>query len=136
MVLITNIAHLRDIEKTGNEKYYDQKYQTWQLGMNQFGALYKKRYWRDYINETGSALSCAEFGASSGHILNSMPCRRRVGIELNDAARAYAQEELHLEMVMRTSQLFSRNTNNLFDFVLTTSVLEHVYVPCDVSTEK
>lgn len=108
--------------KSKNEKYYDSKYQRWQLSSNKFGALYKKRYWREYVKPH---MHCAEFGASSGHILKSMPCAKLVGIEINDAAREYATEKLGLEMVLRTDQI----ADNTMDFVFSTSTLEHVECP-------
>lgn len=108
--------------KSKNEKYYDSKYQQWQLSSNKFGMLYKKRYWRDYVQPH---MHCAEFGASSGHILKSMPCAKLLGIEINDAARAYATDKLGLNMVQRTDEVQS----NSIDFVFSTSTLEHVECP-------
>ena len=119
-----------DVEATGmktkNEKYYDTAYQKWQLSANKFGAIYKKRYWRDYIQ---ASFKCVEFGSSSGYILQSMPCAENVGIELNDAAREYSQQVLKLKAVQRTAEL----PTNYFDFVFSTSVLEHVECPiCEI----
>ena len=107
---------------TSNEKYYDDRYQKWQLSSNKFGALYKKRYWRDFVKDH---FSCAEFGSSSGHILLSIPCANKIGIEVNNAAREYSVKELGLKAVTRTASIRSET----MDFVFTTSVLEHVECP-------
>lgn len=94
----------------------------WQQPLNKMGALYKKRYWRDFVADD---MACAEFGCSMGSILHSMPCREKVGIELNDAARNYAHYELKLDVVRGTSEVPSSSQ----DFVLSTSVLEHAECP-------
>jgi SAM-dependent methyltransferase len=112
----------RDLISTSNEKYYDASYQKWQLSSNKFGALYKKRYWRDFLKDH---FSCAEFGSSSGYILHSMPCANKIGIEVNNAAREYSVKELGLKAVARTAAIRSET----MDFVFTTSVLEHVECP-------
>jgi tRNA G37 N-methylase Trm5 len=54
-----------------------------------------------------------------------MPCREKLDIELNDAARNYAQHNLALNIVQGTSEiLFSTQA-----FVLSTSVLEYAECP-------
>ena len=76
-----------------------------------------------------NSISCAEFGASSGHILSAMPCGTKVGIEVNACARAWGEEHLGLTYVSKTQLLPS----NQIDFIYTTSVLEHVECPtCEV----
>lgn len=109
-------------DKTANELYYNETYMDWQRPLNKIGALYKKRYWRDHV---ANDMACTEFGCSTGFILHSMPCREKLGIELNDAARNYAKSELALDVVQGTSEVPSSTQ----DFVLSTSVLEHAECP-------
>jgi Methylase involved in ubiquinone/menaquinone biosynthesis len=94
--------------------------------MNQFGAKAKLPYFRPHV--TPSSV-CAEFGASSGNILGALNCAHKVGIELNACARDWGSKNLGLAYVERTSELRSDS----FDFVYTTSVLEHVECPlCEI----
>lgn len=110
------------VEKTVHERYYNETYMDWQLPLNKIGAMYKKRYWRDYVTHD---MACAEFGCSTGFILHSMPCREKLGIELNDAARDYAHQKFALNVVQTTSEVLSSSQ----DFILSTSVLEHAECP-------
>jgi SAM-dependent methyltransferase len=114
---------------TKAEKHYDCAYQEWQLSANKFGAKAKMHYFSPYMRKLKNSISCAEFGASSGHILSAMPCGTKVGIEVNACARAWGEEHLGLTYVSKTQLLPS----NQIDFIYTTSVLEHVECPtCEV----
>ena len=94
--------------------------------MNKFGAKVKMRHFAPYVKPH---FKCAEFGSSSGNIIAAMPCREKIGIEVNTCGRKWGKENLNLTSVDRISKLES----NSFDMVITTSVLEHVECPiCEV----
>lgn len=117
-------------ENTAVENYYDCSYQKWQLGMNKFAAKAKAPYFAPFVK---SHFKCAEFGASSGNILSAIPCTQKVAIEINDCARKWGETNLGLEYVARAEELLESGSEGTFDFVFTSSVLEHVECPiCEV----
>jgi hypothetical protein len=106
----------------GVEQHYNEEYQKWQLASNQLGVVLKRYL---HAPHTRPDMICAEFGGSSGAILASMNCKKKILIELNPAARKFAIDNYGLEAHARTCSIPS----NSLDYVLTTSVLEHVECP-------
>ena len=104
-----------ETSKSAVEKHYDCSYQSWQLHMNQFGAKAKMGYFAPYAKPH---FKCAEFGSSSGNIISAMPCKEKIGIELNTCGRNWGKKHLNLTSVDRSTKLVS----NSLDMVITTSV--------------
>lgn len=106
--------------------YYNKNYTMWQLEMNKFGARAKQHYFRDF---TQPHFKCAEFGGSAGFITTSFECAEKVNIEISPAGREYS-EKVH---GLRTYETLLKAPVDYFDFVFSTSVLEHVDCPiCQV----
>jgi len=125
----TNEKALESPTPSTNENHYDEKYFAWQSSLNVFGGLFKG----DFLNHMISSFrrfvpvsSVLEFGSSGGNICNALAVDRKVGVEINDVARA------------SSSSLFPRVESYKFlkdvpgekiDFVYSWSVIEHVDSP-------
>lgn len=118
---------------TQNEQTYDLKYWKWQESMNKFGAAYKGdilRYLLGAYRHDGP-LQILEFGCSGGYILDSLKATDRTlyGVEINPAARAFAKDTFAStirQVYVRPEQM---PADLRFDFIFTTSVLEHADCP-------
>ena len=82
------------------------------------------------MQTTAATASVLEFGSSSGHILDSLPSKTKVGIEINPAMTAVSRD------LFKDIRLHDRTTEanrSKFDYVYSTSVIEHVDCPiCEV----
>jgi SAM-dependent methyltransferase len=85
------------------------------------------RKFRAFIKPTDKVL---DFGCGGGHVLRSLDCGRRVGVEINPVARRFAQEsgiECHAAL--------TEVEDNFFDVVISNHALEHVPFPIAVLKE-
>lgn len=74
----------------GSEHYRGSagtKYFEWQDRNGTIGGKIEARKFRPYIKSMDCVL---DFGRGGGHILQNLDCARRVGVEINPAARAVA----------------------------------------------
>lgn len=124
---IYNFISILQIDFGGGEEYYDTQYFEWQQKMGQFGGKIKANMFRPHINKD---MTVVEFGCGGGYLLNNIEAKEKVGIEINDTARAFA-EKLGIKSVKYISQL----PDNFADIIISTSVLEHVENPLGILRE-
>lgn len=67
-----------------------------------------------------------DFGCGTGYLLEQLPAARRIGVEVNDAARAHAASR-GLEVVASSTEL----ADGTADVVITNHALEHTLRPLD-----
>ncbi len=121
---IYNFISVTQIDFGGGEEYYDEQYFTWQQNMGQFGGKIKARMFQPYINEN---MDVIEFGCGGGYLLSQINAGKKLGIEINDSARA-AAKEIGIDCVKNISDV----TDDYADVIFSTSVLEHVENPLEV----
>lgn len=71
-----------------------------------------------------------EFGSGGGYLLKNIIAREKLGIEINDAARASAAE-----MGIKSVKYVSELPDGYADIIISSSVLEHVENPLGVLRE-
>lgn len=118
---IHNFISISQIDFGGGEEYYDEKYFLWQQKMGEFGGKIKVKMFLPYIKED---MTVVEFGSGGGYLLKNIKAKEKVGIELNDTARA-AAAKIGIKNVKRISDI----PDDFADIIISTSVLEHVENP-------
>jgi SAM-dependent methyltransferase len=101
---------------TDGERYFN-----WQRAYGQFGGIANSKHFQPYIKEGDCVL---DFGCGGGYLLSAIPCRRRIGIEINPAARAVAQGN-GIECYADIAEL----PNTPVDVAISNHALEHVPAP-------
>jgi len=85
------------------------------------GAKFNEFIFRPYINADDDLL---EFGCGGGFMLYTLPARKKVGVEINPAARSHA-ERLGLLMFSTLDEIHGET----FSRIITSHTLEHVPNP-------
>jgi SAM-dependent methyltransferase len=101
---------------------YNADYFEWQSKQNEFGAKAQRFRWAPYVTQQHS---CLEFGSSAGYVLDSMPCYRKYGVEVNEHARRFAREKFGLITVPSLTDILPLSV----DIIYSSHVLEHVECP-------
>src|SRR5579859_510290 len=97
------------------------RYFDWQNQNAKFTGQLEARKFHDYIKPTDAIL---DFGCGGGHILQSLTCARRVGVDVNPAARAAARHA-GVECYDSVGEV----DNHSFNIVISNHALEHVEHP-------
>lgn len=121
---IHNFISMNQIDFGGGEEYYNEQYFSWQQDMGKFGGRVKARKFQPYIDEN---MVVVEFGCGGGYLLNHINAREKLGIEINDTARA-AAKEIGINCVKNIGDV----KDDYADVIISTSVLEHVENPLTV----
>jgi FkbM family methyltransferase len=127
-------AHLRRIEKLSLERksraknavpsHYNQQYFEWQKSIGQFGGIANLFKFRDYIEPDDTVL---DFGCGGGYLLKNINCHRKIGVEINPAARREAQSQ-GIEVYESAQQI----ENHIADVIISNHALEHVLSPFEI----
>jgi SAM-dependent methyltransferase len=97
------------------------KYFDWQNKNGAISGRIEARKFKAYVKPTDTVL---DFGCGGGHVLRNLNCARRVGVEINPAARSAAAEggiECH--------DSIAGLADGSFDVVISNHALEHVEFP-------
>jgi SAM-dependent methyltransferase len=100
------------------------RYFDWQNKNCEVTGKIEARKFKAYVKSTDTVL---DFGCGGGHVLRNLECARRVGVEINPAARSVATQE-GIECYESTSDV----QDNSFDVVISNHALEHVQFPISV----
>ncbi len=121
---IYNFISVSQIDFGGGEEYYDSQYFEWQQSMGIFGGKISSYMFQPYIKEDATVV---ELGSGGGYLLNNIIAKEKVGVEINDAARASAQK-----IGIRSVKWVNDLPDNYADVIISTHVLEHVENPLGI----
>lgn len=124
---IFNFISISQIDFGGGEEYYDESYFAWQQKLGKFGGKIKARMFQPHIKEN---MVVVEFGSGGGYLLENIIAKEKVGIEINDSARAAAKES-GIKSVKNIGDL----PDDYADIIISTSALEHVENPLGILRE-
>jgi SAM-dependent methyltransferase len=100
--------------------HYDASYFSWQQSIGEFGGWANLPKFTPYIRETDTVL---EFGCGGGYLLKNIPCARRLGVEINPAARDTARRN-GIEVYGQASEIQAK-----VDAIISNHALEHARHP-------
>jgi len=100
---------------------YNQDYFDRQQPVGEFGAWANAPFFQPHLAPGDTVL---DFGCGGGFLLRALPCKKRIGVEINPHAAAAAREN-GLEVVADVSNLPKAS----IDAVITHHALEHVRYP-------
>jgi 2-polyprenyl-3-methyl-5-hydroxy-6-metoxy-1,4-benzoquinol methylase len=102
-------------------QHYDEKYFSWQDRLGHFGGKANLHKFLRYIQPDDQVL---DFGCGGGHLLNNIPCKDKIGLEVNDAAREKAKA-YGFPVYSDLDEI----PDNSASVVICNSVLEHIECP-------
>ena len=100
------------------------RYFDWQNRNGEISGRIEARKFRAYVKPTDSVL---DFGCGGGHVLRNLDCARRVGVEINPAARTVA-----VQGGIECHESVAGAEDNSFDVVISNHALEHVQFPISI----
>jgi SAM-dependent methyltransferase len=107
---------------SGNaNEYYDERYFEWQRPLGEFGAQAQIWMFRDYIRTSDIVI---DFGCGGGFLLDILPGRIKIGVEVNPAAQEFAQRRGH-QVVTDLSEI----PDSYADVLISSHALEHTFDP-------
>jgi SAM-dependent methyltransferase len=104
-------------------EHYDENYFKWQKSAAEFGGWANLTKFERYVRPDFNVI---DFGCGAGYLLRNLECKAKIGIDINDAARAAAAA--HGLEVHRTS---STVPNTWADLIISDNALEHCLRPLD-----
>jgi SAM-dependent methyltransferase len=108
----------------GDSAHYDADYFTWQNHLADFKATLKARRLAPYVQPTDTVI---DFGAAGGAMLASLPGAVKIGVEINDVARAAAARDFGLDMRKALDEV----PDETADVIVSNHTLEHLSSPFD-----
>lgn len=104
-------------------EHYSEEYFAWQRQIGEFGGIANKIKFEKFVKPTDYVV---DFGAGGGFLIEQLNCKKRLGVEINPAARKEA-ERRGLSMVDGLDKIESGTV----DLVITHHALEHTDSPLD-----
>jgi 2-polyprenyl-3-methyl-5-hydroxy-6-metoxy-1,4-benzoquinol methylase len=105
-----------------------REYFGWQQGGADFRSHILKRKFIDFCSEE---ITLVDFGCGGGFLLDKLPASRKIGIEINSAAREHAIEVFDIECFATPEEMPS----DIADVVISNHALEHVPFPIGMLRE-
>jgi len=124
---IYNFISVSQIDFGGGGEYYDEIYFQWQQNMGRFGGKIQVHMFQPYIKADETVV---EFGCGGGYLLDNIVAKEKIGIEINDAARAAATKN-GIKSVKNVNDI----PDNYADVIISTHALEHVENPMEILRE-
>jgi len=106
----------------GDSAHYDEKYFAWQNQAIDLKARRKVGTFQPYVRPTDTVL---DFGCAGGSLVAGLTAARRIGVEINDVARAAAVEQYGIEAYRSLADV----ADGSVDVVVTNHTLEHLASP-------
>lgn len=106
----------------GASDHYDARYFAWQNSNIEIKNRIKIQRFVPYV--TGSDV-VLDFGCAGGGLLAGLDCARRIGVEINDVARASAVAEHGIEAYRSLDDV----PDGIADVAISNHVLEHIAAP-------
>jgi SAM-dependent methyltransferase len=104
--------------------HYDGLYFDWQRELGEFGGWANKTKFAPHISPTDTVL---DFGCGGGFLLKNIECAKKIGVEVNDVARACAEEMNGILAVKFVDEL----EDEIADVIISEHALEHCLSPRD-----
>ena len=101
--------------------HYDDKYFDWQASIGEFGGWANQSKFDEYISSDSKVL---DFGCGGGFLLKNLKCSKRVGVEVNPAARETAKQN-GIEVFAQVDDV----PDEYVDVVISNNALEHTLLP-------
>jgi SAM-dependent methyltransferase len=125
MVMQANELEVSAVPAYGASHHYEgakgETYFAWQGGGGAFGAKINAHKFLNVIKPEHTVI---DFGCGGGFLLSELNCRRRIGVEINPAARTNAHS-LGVECFATTDEV----PDGVADIIVTDHALEHVPFP-------
>lgn len=102
--------------------HYDETYFEFQREIGRFSGWAEKIKFTPFISSNDTVI---DFGCGGGFILKNLNCTKRIGVEINDTARAYAIKENGIMAVKLVEDL----EDSVADVIISNHALEHCYSP-------
>ena len=109
------------------EAHYDADYFEWQSDLGMLGGQLNADKFSAYIEPEDAIL---DFGCGGGFLLASLGAAKKLGVEINDVARASAGK-----LGIETVKTLSAAPDNYFDVVISHHALEHTEAPLAIVRE-
>lgn len=103
--------------------HYEKGYFDWQKDYGKFGGLVETFKFQPFIQPGDNVI---DFGAGGGFLLNNLRCKGKMGLEINDSARAQSQA-LGVDSVKSVHEI----PDNWADVIISNHALEHTFQPLD-----
>jgi len=107
----------------GDSAHYDEKYFAWQNQSIDIKAQRKVQAFQPYVKAHHTVL---DFGSAGGGLIGGLRAARRIGVEINDVARAAAQQKHPGVEYYKT---LADVEDGVVDVVVTNHTLEHLASP-------
>lgn len=114
--------------KYGDSEHYDAEYFAWQNKNIDLKVRGKIRNFQPYVRETDTVL---DFGCAGGSLVGGLRAGRRIGVEINDVARAEAERTHGIEVYRGLAEV----ADGTVDVVVTNHTLEHLASPYEALLE-
>lgn len=102
-------------------RHYDQSYFKYQEKIGEFGGQANLFKFVDFIKPTDTVL---DFGCGGGYLLKNITCQKKLGIEINLAARLKAKTNK-----VHAFDHVKKIKNNSVDVIISNHALEHTFSP-------
>jgi SAM-dependent methyltransferase len=103
--------------------HYDDGYFDWQASIGEFGGWANQSKFRNYLSSESKVL---DFGCGGGFLLKNLKCAKRVGVEVNPAARETAKQN-GIEVFARVDDV----PDDYVDVIISNHALEHTLQPLE-----
>lgn len=120
VIIVSNGSSVTSSHYSGEK---GSKYFEWQ---NQFGERSGKIEARKFAPDMNSNSILLDFGCGSGHLLNSLDAKEKIGLEINPDAVSHAKK-LGIKVFSDIAQIQSESV----DIVISNHALEHVPSPLE-----
>ena len=108
---------------------YNKEYWEYQKGIGE--KVHHTNYVNSkFISKIKSSDIVLDFGCGGGYILNSIDCKKKIGIEINPSAQIKAKE-FNIEIF----ESFNSLKEETIDVIISNSALEHIINPIEILIE-
>jgi SAM-dependent methyltransferase len=101
--------------------HYDTEYFEWQRSIGEFGGWFSLHKFAPHIRQTDTVL---DFGCGGGYLLSNIRCARKIGVEINPAARVQAKKN-GVEVFETSAEVL----DGIADVIVSDHALEHTTDP-------
>lgn len=108
-------------------EFYNKDYFERQKKAGEFGGKVELFKFENFVRSNDTIV---DFGCGGGYLLSNLLAQRKIGVEINDAARQVAAS-FGIETVRTVEEL----PDNCADLIISNHALEHVTCPHDILTQ-